>query len=252
MARYLLVFLQGTALALGALLVSVLAVSPFTEYGILIAPGRVKAGIAIMRLMPLQGATFINMLPDLFWVPLTTAIISLPQGVGLLRHLRWIGFAVNLAALGYLYHTFPSLGAPQNMPAPLVVTAFLFLASTVLLAIMPARPAASSKSSSFAVFLTLLLWLASTGLVVYGAGINNLPLPALGGVAGCLVVMTIAFYCLIKAIQSPSSKSGNGLGAIGYLLVPLLIGLGLFFGGAIPLALPVGAGILLFFAVGMS
>lgn len=252
MARYLLVFLQGAALALGALLVSVLAASPFTEYGVLVAPGRVKAGIAILRLMPVQGAAFINMLPDLFWVPLTTALISLPQGVGLLRHLRWIGFAVNLAALGYLYHTFPGLGAPQNMPLPLVVTACLFLASTILLAIMPSRPAASVKSSSFAVFLTLLIWLASAGLLIYGAAINNLPITALGGVAACLAVMTIAFYCLVKAIQSPSSKSGSGVGAIGYLLVPLLIGLALFFGGAIPLALPVGAGVLLFFAVGMS
>lgn len=252
MARYLLVFLQGAALALGGLLVSVLAVSPFTEYGVLTAPGRVNAGIVILRLMPVEGATFINMLPDFFWVPLTTALISLPQGVGLLRHLRWIGFAVNLAALGYLYHTFPGLGAPQNMPVPLVVTGGLFLASTILLAIMPARPALSARSSTFAVFLTLLLWLASVGLLIYGAGINALSLTALGGVAASVAVMTLAFYCLVKAIQSPSTKSGSGIGAIGYLLVPLLIGLGLFFGGALPLALPVGAGVLLFFAVGMS
>lgn len=251
MIRYLLIFLQGAALALGALLVSVLAVSPFTEYGILTAPGRVNAGIVIVRLMPVQGPMFVNMLPDLFWVPLTTALISLPQGVGFLRHLRWIGLAVNLAALGYLYHAFPGLGAPQNMPMPLVATAALFLASTILLAITPSRPAAT-RPTSFAVFLTMLLWLASVGLLIYGAGIHNLTFTALGGVAGCVAVMTLAFYYLTKAIRSPSANIGTGLGAVAYLLVPLLIGLALFFGGAMPLALPVGAGVLLFFAVGMS
>lgn len=252
MARYLLVFLQGAGLALGVLLVSVLAVSPFTEYGILTAPGRVNAGGVILRMLPVHGSVFVNMLPELAWVPLTTALISLPQGIGLLRHLRWIGFVINLAALGYLYHTFPGLGAPQNMPMPLVATAVLFLASTILLAIMPSRPAASTRSASFAVFLTVLLWLASAGLLIYGASLHNLTFTALGGVAGCVAAMTLAFYCLVKAIRSPSSKSGTGLGAVGYLLVPLLIGLALFFGGAMPLTLPIGAGVLLFFAVGMS
>lgn len=252
MTRYLLIFLQGAVLALGGILVSVLAVSPFTEYGILTAPGRVNAGVVLLRLMPIQGPVFVNMLPELFWVPLITALISLPQGIGLFRHLRWIGFAINLAALGYLYHTFPGLGAPQNMPMPLVVTAVLFLASTILLAIMPSRPGASTRPTPFAVFLSTLLWLASVGLLIYGASIHNLTFTAFGGVAGCVAAMTLAFYFLAKAIRSPSAKSGSGFGAVGYLLVPLLIGLALFFGGAIPLALPIGAGVLLFFAVGMS
>ncbi|CAK7063466.1 MAG: hypothetical protein DELT_01531 [Desulfovibrio sp.] len=252
MARYLLVFLQGAALALGALFVSVLAVAPFTEYGVLTAPGKVKTGIVLMRLMPVESVTFMNMLPDLFWAPITTAVLALPQGIGLLRHLRWIGVAVNLAVLGYVYYAFPGLGAPQNMPLPLVLTAALFAISAVLLIIMPKKPVPSARASSFAVFLTLLLWLATVGLLIYGAALNSLPLQALAGVAVSCVVLTVAFYCLVKAIQVPDSKSGSSVGAVGYLLIPLLIGIGVFFGGAIPLALPIGAGILLFFAVGMS
>lgn len=252
MMRYILIFLQVFTVAMGGLYLSLLAAGSFTEHGLLTAPSRADVWIAVLRLMPLEGVRVMEALPNLAWIPAITALLALPQGIGLLRHFRWLCFVVNIAALLYVYSLFPSLGTPGKLPPPLTAAAGLFLASAALALFLPGKKPPPSGDAALPAFMLFLLWAGSLGVLFYGAAQANLARGAFTGVAACALALAAAFYCLAKAMGTAAGKGGNAAAGAGFLLVPLLLGAGFFFVGAVPLVLPVAAGVILFFAAAMA
>lgn len=240
MIRLFIITLQAAVLVFAGLFLSV-AVAPFTPEGLVSVPSRIATGIFVLSKMPVDGAAFLGMLRSLAWAPFVTAMAALPQGIRPLRPLRWVGVAVNGAALGYLLNAFPALLSSRKVALPLAVAALLFLVSALLLIVMPQKAAAPVVRKA-TVPVLFFFWAGAAALLVHGALRQSLSPFAFGGVAASIGALALVFYCIAKAVSGLGSQ--GGVGPV-YLLFPLaFLAACVFFSP--PLALPVGAGLLFF------
>lgn len=240
MARTLCIALQLMALAFAGLAVAVLAV-PFSAPGLANVPSRMQAGLFLFSRMPVEGMAFLGIVRHLVWVPVISAVVAFfPGNDGVLRLLRLFGVLANLAGLGYLILTFPEMLSGGRMPVLLYGIALLFAVSALMLLCM-----GQSKSPKALVnFLLAMMGAGSVAIFIMGCARQNAPVVAWGVMGGCAFILALAFWGLIMASQGGGKKRGGG--AV-YILAPLGAFV-LFLLVSPPLALPVGAGGLLFAA----
>ncbi|SBV90910.1 membrane hypothetical protein [uncultured delta proteobacterium] len=243
MTRFLCIALQLVALALSGLAVAVFSV-PLTPEGLVGTPSRMQAGVFLLATMPLDGMAYLQALNLLVWVPVVTAGLGYLHGIARLRLFGLIGAGVNAAALGYLYYMVPAVASPKGLAWPILGTALLFAGSAVCMLTLGRRTGGKGVRGP-AVFVLLLLWLGSVGILGWGVWGKVLSAASLAGIAGTVLGLTLAFYCLARAIKSAGAKKG-GSGAV-FLLLPLLLCAACAYYSP-PLALPLGAGILVFLA----
>ena len=243
MSRIFLVSLQAFVLALAGLAVGVHAV-PFTVQGFVGMPSRLQAGIFILSKMPFDGMPFLHVLGTLVWIPVITAAVALFQNFPALRSLRWLGFVVNLSALGYLVHVYPTLFSPGRMPAVLFGTAGLFGVNAVLTFLLP-RQFNRKGTQAFSAFLLAVLCFASLAVLVPSAVRQVLSPQGWAGFAGCLAGMGMSFYCLIRVVNGGASRKSGESGL--FIFIPAVV-LGVFALFSPPLALPVAGGLLIVLA----
>lgn len=245
MTRFFCIALQLAALALAGLAVAVFSV-PFTPAGLVGTPSRLQAGVFLLSKMPLDGMAYLKALNLLVWVPVATAVLGYVHGMARLRLFGLIGAGVNAAALGYLYYMVPAVASPKGLAWPILGTALLFVCSAVFMLMVALGGRSGGKAvRGPAVFVLFLLWLGSVGILVCGVWGKVLSAASLGGIAGTVLGLTLAFYCLAKAAGSAGAKK-RGAGIV-LLLAPLLACAVCAYVSP-PLALPVGAGLLVFLA----
>ncbi len=239
MARLCLIALQLAVLAFAGLAVAVLA-TPFTPQGFVHTPSRVQAGLFIFSAMPGEGIPFLRMLKYLVWVPAATAAAAFAPGDnGALRLVRRAAAFGNLAAFGCLARAFPGLASADRLPVLLFGVAALFCCNAAVLFFLPRKPKATRP---FAVFLLLLLGAGSLAVFAWGALRQTLPPLAWTTAAGCGLALFFSFHGLVKAL-SGAGKKNTGAAAVSWLVPVLLFAFFCVFSP--PLALPVGAGLLL-------
>lgn len=244
MARFFCIALQLAALALSGLAVAVFSV-PFTPEGLVGSPSRMQAGVFLLTKMPLDGMVYLKALNILVWVPVVTAGLGYLHGIARLRLFGWIGAGVNAAALGYLYYMVPAVASPKGLAWPILGTALLFAVSAICMLALGSRSGGKAARGP-AGFVLLLLWLGSVGILGCGVWGKVLSAASLGGIAGTVLGLTLAFYCLAGAAGSAGGKKGGA--SVALLLAPLLL-CAVCVHYSPPLALPLGAGILVFLAV---
>ena len=244
MIRSTCIALQLAVLALSGLGVSALAV-PFSPEGLVNVPSRFQAGLYIFVKMPVDGIAYLNVLRVLVWVPAITAAIAVATGRGrFFRLLRRAGAVANLAALGYLYTMFPRLLSPDRVPVILSITFLLFVGNAVLLSLMDQQKK-EPVNRNYAAFLLLVL--GSGAIAIHLHAVFQQPVsPLAQAVMGCCSVgLSLSFYGLVKAMRGAGAQKKGGLL---FLLPPFCVFVA-FMLVSPPLALPVGAGLLLFIAL---
>lgn len=245
MIRFLCIALQLTVLALAGLAVAVFSVS-FSPRGLVNTPSRLQAGVFLLSQMPFDGMGFLQSLRILVWVPLVTAGLGYFQGIVPSRLFNWAGIAVNAAALGYLYYIVPAVVSPQKLPWPILTAGMLFICSAALM-LAPASRSGGKGARSPALAVLLLLWGGSCAIIGYGAWSENVFPLSLAGIAGTLLGLTVAFYCLGKAVGGLGAKKKSSGASALFVLVPLLLCAACVYCSP-PLALPLAAGIFVFLA----
>ena len=246
MLRFFCMALQLGSLSLAGLAVAVFSV-PFSQQGLVNTPSHIQAGLYLLTKMPMGGVAFLQSLQVLLWVPVVTVGLGFLQGIAPARLWSWLGVGVNAAALVYLWYYIPAVASSKGVAWPILGTALLFACSALLMFASARGGNAGNVRKSSAVSL-VLLWVGSVGVIGFGVLAKNVPPVALAGVVGVLFALTAAFYCLGTAAKGLGAKKGS---SAAFLLVPLAL-----FAACLcysqPLALPLGAGLLLVLAERLS
>ena len=241
MIRVLVVGAHVAVLSFVYLAVAVLEAG-FTPQGIPANPSRVSIAIFVMRSLNLDGAALLGIIKVLILGSLVTASSALLAATPTLRPLRWVGVGSSLAALGYVLYTFPNIAAMGRVPWPLFALAGLFLASALLLAVLPARQDAGATQAWAALFL----WVFGGGgvaLLAYGMVSNPLTTQQFAVASGCTLAHAGVYYCLVRCLGGKNKKVSSERMLL--LLIPLAVaGVGLVY--AMPLALAVAAGLVVY------
>ena len=238
MIRVLVVATHVAVLSFVYLAVAVLEAG-FTAQGLPAEPTRLSIALFVMRSLVLDGAALLGIVKVLVLGSLVTAAAALLAVTPALRFLRWVGAGASLAALGYVLYTFPNIAAMGRVPWPLFALAGLFLASAVLLAILPARQDAAAAQGC----AVLVLWIFGVGgaaILIYGMVANPLTMQQMGVVAGCVLAYAGVYYCLARSLGGKSKKASPERMLL-LLVVLAATGAGLVY--AISLALPLAAGL---------
>ena len=220
---------------------------PFSNEGLVNTPSHIQAGMYLLTKMPIGGMAFLKSLQVLLWVPVVTISLGFLQGIAPIRLWSWLGVGVNAAAFAYLWYSVPAVISSKGIAWPILGTALLFVGSAVLMLVLT-RGRSVGKAKKTFVFSLFLLWAGNVGLIAFGVWTKNVPPMALAGVAGVLLALTVAFYCLGRVAKGFGAKKGN---AAALLLIPLaLFAASMYYSQ--PLALPLGAGLLLVLTARLS